>query len=253
MDAKRIVGQDWRDAGAYAPLLEADRPLFAWEWLRRDPRYAEAAAVSEANPAYSGGAARFGLLSFEDPALSVPHARPLWGARADPYVLAVGLRGDREPGDRFDARRFGALATIAADEREDHLLLSDGLRAVRLDGPAGAFKAGPRCLAYRLHGIAAAQRPLLTLRRFLALCRRGRFSRLLHRREPRARRWILMLRAYDALSCGATQRDIAEQLFSRSAGAPRWRSREASVRSQAQRLVRSVREFSSGGYRKLLR
>ena len=35
---------DWRDAAAYEPLLEADRSLIAWEWLRRDRGYREAAA-----------------------------------------------------------------------------------------------------------------------------------------------------------------------------------------------------------------
>jgi hypothetical protein len=36
VEAKGPSGFDWRDAAAYAPLLEADRSLFAWEWLRRD-------------------------------------------------------------------------------------------------------------------------------------------------------------------------------------------------------------------------
>jgi hypothetical protein len=30
---------EWHDAAAYAPLLEADHSLFAWEWLRRDPAW----------------------------------------------------------------------------------------------------------------------------------------------------------------------------------------------------------------------
>jgi hypothetical protein len=62
-----------------------------------------------------------------------------------------------------------------------------------------------------------------------------------------------MLRAHDALVAGATQRDIAHVLFSRSAAEPRWRSRESSVRAQAQRLVRSARQLSRGAYRLLLR
>lgn len=30
---------DWRDAGAYAPILAGGRPALAWELLRRDPAY----------------------------------------------------------------------------------------------------------------------------------------------------------------------------------------------------------------------
>jgi hypothetical protein len=127
------------------------------------------------------------------------------------------------------------------------------LRSVRLDGPSGAFSDGRACLRYLIEGMAGAEPRLLTLRRFLALCRGGRFSSLLHPREPRARRWILMLRAWDGILTGAHQRQIAQELLSRSVSESRWRSREPSVRSQAQRLVRSAREFANGHYRALLR
>jgi hypothetical protein len=62
----------------------------------------------------------------------------------------------------------------------------------------------------------------------------------------------MMLRAWDALRSGAAQREIAEVLLSRSAGEPRWRVREPSVRLQAQRLVRSARAMAAGGYCALL-
>jgi hypothetical protein len=62
----------------------------------------------------------------------------------------------------------------------------------------------------------------------------------------------MMIRAADALAAGAGQREIAEVLLSRSVGEPRWRGREPSIRSQAQRLVRSARLMAAGGYRSLL-
>jgi hypothetical protein len=246
---------DWRDAAAYAPLLGADRSLFAWEWLRRDPRYIEAAAgaVSTNGRRSASAAAGFGLVEFEPPHLTVPDARPLWISRVHPYVLPV-MRGRASgPRDRFDLERFRTIAKVAASEEGGHLLLSDGLHTLRLDGPPGTFRGPPVCLRYLLEGLQAAESPLLTLRRFLVLCRRGRFSRALHPHEPRARRWILMLRAYDALAAGARQREIAEALLGRSTGEPLWRSREPSLRSQVQRLVRSARTLAGGDYRMLLR
>jgi hypothetical protein len=60
------------------------------------------------------------------------------------------------------------------------------------------------------------------------------------------------LSQWDTLTAGADQREIAQELLSPTAGVPRWRSRESSVRSQAQRLVRSARGFAAGGYRALL-
>lgn len=242
---------DWRDPRAYAPLLKADRSLVAWEWLRRDPLY----AAADAGAHRAGGASsarRFGLVRFEPCERRVPDARPLWTSSACPYVLNVVSAGDAGPQDAVDVDRFAGLVTIARDEAGEHLLLSDGLRMLRIDSPAGTFGRGPKRLCYRLDGIASAQRPLLTLRRFLALCSTGSFARSLHCSEPRARRWVLALRTHDALAAGASQRDIAHALLSPTAGEPRWRSRESSIRSQAQRLVRSARDLAAGGFRRLL-
>lgn len=246
---------DWRDAGAYAPLLRADRSLVAWEWLRRDARYASAAAEARCtrHEHSRSSAARFGLVEFEPCERRVPDARPVWASSIYPYVLNAAATGGARPQDAFDIERFADLATLGRDQFGEHLLLSDGLRALRIDAPPGTFERGPKRLCFLLEGIAAAQGPLLTLRRFLALCSTGTFARSLHRSEPRARRWVLALRAYDALLAGAGQRDIAQELLSRTAGEPRWRSRESSIRSQAQRLVRSARDFAAGGFRLLLK
>lgn len=247
--------EDWRDGAAYAPLLAAERSLFAWEWLRRDVRYG---AAAERSLSTCGGARRedpaaaaFGLVAFEDPRLGVPDARPLWRAEVHPQVLGVE-RSVRNIGeDAFPLDRLSEVAILIPAGNREHLLLSDGFRGVRLDAPRGAFGPGA-VLRYQLHGVASLEPQLLTLRRLLALCRTGRFSRTLHPRERRARRWILMLRAWDALASGACQREIAGELLSRSVKSPCWRSREPSRRSQAQRLVRSARAFGSGAYRGLL-
>jgi hypothetical protein len=243
---------DWRDAAAYAPLHDAERSMFAWEWLRRDPGYRSAARACSTAVERKSLAARFGLIDFEPAHLPVPRARPLWRAEVHPFVLAVRSDPARSRGEEIDLRQFEAFARFEEEAGALHLLLSDGFRSIRIDAPRGTFADGPAYLAYRIGGLASAERQLLTLRRFLALCRTRRFSRALHAPEPRSRRWIMMLRASDALAAGAGQREIAEVLLSRSAGEPRWRSREPSVRSQAQRLVRSTRLMAAGGYRTLL-
>lgn len=254
MEARSASGFDWRDAAAYAPLLAADRSLFAWEWLRRDSHYRAAAERSVASARREdSAAAAFGLVAYECPDRAVPNARPLWRSDIHPQVLSVESVEAARPEDHFDLGRMGDLATVVSGSHGEHLLLSDGLRMVRLDGLCGVFSRGPACLRYRIEGLAAAEPRLLTLRRLLALCRTGRFARSLHAAEPRARRWVLMLRTWDALAAGADQRQIAEILLGRSAAEPRWRSREPSLRSQAQRLVRSARSFAAGHYRTLLR
>lgn len=258
MQSESGYGPDWREAAAYAPLLDADRCLFAWEWLRRDPAYRSAAERALSRQPRSRGAglqaADFGLVAFEPPGVAVPHARPMWTSEVLPAVLRVeAARPAQTAADTVDIQSLQGFAQLIAGSAVDHLLLSDGFRAIRIDGPKDTFTGGPSSLRYAIEGLAAAEAPLLTLRRFLALCRTGGFARSLHRREARARRWILLLRARDAEAAGADQRQIAAVLFSRSAGDPCWRTREPSVRSQVQRLVRSARLFAaSGGYRTLL-
>lgn len=254
MQAKLGSRFDWRDAAAYAPLLGADRSLFAWEWLRRDPQYRAAARRAQAHglALEEQAAARFGLVAFEHPGLTVPDARPLWRAAIHPRVLGVEP-GAGAPEDSFLLERLSRYATLVAGGESQHLLLSDGLRTIRLDAPAGTFGPAPVFLRYRLQGLASAREPLLTLKRFLALARSGAFARSLHPHEPGARRWILILRARDALLAGAGQRQIAQALLSLSVGEPRWRVREPSVRLQAQRLLRCAARFGNGAYRCFLR
>ena len=253
------LAPDWRDAAAYAPLLDADRSLFAWEWLRRDRHYRAAAerafeADGSRGPIGPGEAPeRWGLHAFEPPGLTAPDARPVWRAEVHPYVLGVEA-GPPDGEDVFDLERFSAISRLvtAADDRA-HLLISDGIRTIRIDVLSGSVKDGPARLHYLLAGFASAEKPLLALRRLLMLWRTGRFSAALHAAEARARRYVLMLRAHDALAAGADQRQIAALLLSEDAGEPRWRSRSPSLRSQVQRLVRGARRMASGGYLELLR
>jgi hypothetical protein len=243
-------GADWRDGEAYAPLLGADRSIFAWEWLRRDPDYRRA-ALGTADPA-AAAAARWGLQRFENPSCAAPGARPVWRADDHPPVLKALARGEAPPGDAIDLFGLGGLATYVADAEGEHWLLSDGLRAVRVDILEGSAAEGPVGLQYLLAGRTSAKAPLLALRRLLSLVEDESFSRTLHPREPKARRWILALRVHDALATGNGQREIAAGLLSDSAAEPRWRVNAASIRSQVQRLVRSARALALGGYRSFL-
>lgn len=249
---------DWRDAAAYAPLLEADRSVFAWEWLRRDPGYRPAAERALERPSGPVGgesldAARWGLLAFEAPQLGAPAARPMWRAEVHPYVLGADAAPAAEACDSFEFARLRAITTlITASDRREHLLISDGFRTIRLDILSGSLRQGPVCLRYRLSGFASVERPLLTLRRLLALWRTRRFAAGLHPAEARARRTVLMLRAHDALASGATQREIAAELLSGEAGEARWRTRVPSLRSQVQRLVRGALRLAAGGYLEFL-
>src|SRR5687767_14146164 len=86
---------DWRDASAYEALLHADRACFAWEWLRRDPRYRAAAvrdrATGQSSTCHDKSGA-WGLHAFEPPDLDFRSARPVWTASSyDKVVVADAL------------------------------------------------------------------------------------------------------------------------------------------------------------------
>lgn len=248
---------DWRAAAAYAPLLAADRSILAWEWLRRDPGYFEAAAraLGQGSGAPLDSrcdAGKWGLHAFEPADLAAPAARPVWRSGVHPYVLEADALPTGDARNLFELARLAGISTIVGDGRQEHLLFSDGLRAIRIDLLSGSVRRGPVRLQYRIAGLAGAERPLLTLRRLLALWRTGRFSAQLHPVEARAARFVLMLRAHDALAAGATQREIAAELLSAEAGEPRWRVRAPTVRSRVQRLVRNARAMAAGGYLALL-
>lgn len=239
---------NWRETAAYAPLLAAGRPAFAWEWLRRDSGYRQA-ALGRAGPPASA----WGLHEFEPPEQDFRSARPMWRRSAWPLVLeADALDGGPEL-ERLDISGLRRLVSVRRSDGAEHLLLSDGAHSIRLDLLSGTLLEGPTLLRYRIAGLTGTAGPLLALRQLLALSSTGTFSKPLHRPERRAARWILVLRAFDAMSSGADQRAIAEILLDRRAGLARWRIAEPSLRSRAQRLVREARRMASGGYRDLLR
>lgn len=243
-------GADWEDAETYAPLLGADRSIFAWEWLRRDPGYRSAAEAARARASHGeADASPWGLHRFEDPDLAAPVARPVWRASHHNLVVAARAAPAMSAAEAVDLMECaGLVLSMGGRGQGEAWLFSDGLRAVRLDLEAGTGTCGPVELHFRLFGRAALQGPLLTLRRLVALIETGRFSRTLHPFEAKARRWVLALRANDALVAGASQRDIASELLRAEVGGTRWRVEAASVRSQAQRLVRAVRGFTNGGW-----
>lgn len=249
---------DWTSVQDYLFLRAARRRAFAWEWLRRTPSYRETALAALQHRRSAArledlAAAQWNLHAFEDPRLDSRHARPVWMAEADPFVLHCTAVGSAEGADSIDIARHNHLARVIAAPAHDRVLLSDGLRSIRLDIAGDRVGSGAFILHYDLFGVRSLERPLVTLRRLMALLQLGRFSPALFPADARARRLILMLRTFDALQAGASQRHIARILLdSAAAGMPRWRLETPSLRSQAQRLAASARRLAGGGFWRLL-
>ena len=161
-----------------------------------------------------------------------------------------------EPSDPDSIRteRLAPWLAIATDcEGREHAVLSDGWHRIRIDVEEGSIAREEAVLLhYRLLGVASAETRILPLRRFLELCRHGRFARSLFPPDPRVERWLTVLRVHDALAAGASQREIGAALFGEDRFLLDWTDGTDSLRSRVRRLVREARRMAGGGYRHLL-
>lgn len=194
-----------------------------------------------------------GFTFAEQPEVEAPDARIIWRADLDPGALSV-LAVPAEAGhpDAIDASALTPWLTVVRDANGEHAVLSDGWHHIRIDIALGSLAAGgPVVLHYDLHGIASAQSKILPLRRLLDLCRHRRFSHALYPPDRRLDRLIQALRVHDAVTAGASQREIAQVLFGPAVDDASGR-RSDSLRSRVRRLVADARVLARGGYRVLM-
>lgn len=236
---------DWRDASAYRLLAGADRTLLCWEWLRRSADY-------RADLAAGRGSERWGLVCFEDADRAVPFARPMWSASRFDGVLRARASTWPDDADAFRVSRYQAIVTLVSAGEGQHVLLSDGLQSLRLDVAGVPLEQGPILLSYVLRGFDQLTRPLVTLNRLRRFVQTGRIEPQ-RRSAHRQAREIMLLRAWDAIEAGASQRDIAGALFGGDAGSHGWRINDPSLRLRAQRLAKSARVMAAGNFWDLLR
>ena len=224
----------------YDPLRSLERHAFAWEWLRRHSGYQRAWQRRDSNP---GACRKFGLVEFIEPELRAGIARPIWHREVDPFVLvAEALDRAPPPNDGLDLLDLVSVTSIAIGEDDcEHILLSDGRYALRLDIAAGSLIGAPALLAYHLTGQLSAAKPAWTLRQLTALTTRGARPRDPSPRTGPVDRWVLELRVADGLQAGASQREIAAHLFPKLMTPGPWRVANPTIRLRVQRVVRRAR------------
>lgn len=181
-------------------------------------------------------------------------SRLFWHTDVDPSVVVA----EAEPvpsshADAFDIARFGDRAVLITDGHGRELvLLTDGVGEIQLDVRGGTLAAGPVRLRYRVEGLAHVDAKLRTLTRLSALCRLGRFPKSLFPPETAAAKWANALQAFDGMTAGASQREIAAVLFGERLVREEWNGRSDFLRLRVQRLLAYARRMVDGGYRSLL-
>ncbi len=187
----------------------------------------------------------------EDASIPACRARIFFDAATDPSVLACDVAGEDPSG--FDVATVGCFsAVLRGHDPLEHVLLSDGLRRLRLDVRGGTVTRGPVVLRFAFDGLGAIDAPLLTLRRLVAFDRRGAMPLGLYRKDRPPDRWIAALRADDAQRSGASQRDVAQLLFGADRVREAWPGPSDYLRSQVRRLLRFGVRMREGGWRTLL-
>jgi hypothetical protein len=182
----------------------------------------------------------------------------VWDACIDPDTLSVAaLPVDPEDDDRFDPERFSRWLMVVTDARgREHAVLSDGYRRIRIDISEGSLVAGhPVMLHFSLTGVIChgMEARVMPLRRLGGLLRTGRFLPSLFPEDRRLAKMIAVLRVADALKSGASQREIAVEMFGEERIPRDWRNVSDSLRSRVRRLVRTAGIMSAGGYRRIMR
>lgn len=187
----------------------------------------------------------------EHPAIPAWRARIFFDAATDPSVLPCEVLGEDPLG--FDLTATGCFsAVLRGKDPLEHVLLTDGLRRLRLDVRGGTVTQVPVRLRFMFDGLRAVDARLLTLRRLVAFDRRGLMPKSLFATDQRAGRWVASLRADDARRSGASQRDVAELLFGAERTRADWAGASDYLRSQVRRLLRFGASMRKGRWRELL-
>ncbi|WP_066827731.1 DNA -binding domain-containing protein [Sphingomonas mali] len=166
-------------------------------------------------------------------------------------VRAVPVEGS-DP-EAIDLARLTRWATIVRGGGREHVALSDGWHRIRIDVVEGTLvEEGPARLDYLLSGLTTVDAHVLTLRRMLGLWRTGRFVRMLFPKEPGLPRRLETLRVGDAITAGASHREMAAALYGDALVRAEWKGRSDFLMSRVRRRAAEARAMAAGGWRALL-
>jgi hypothetical protein len=174
-------------------------------------------------------------------------------AASDVSVLNVEVLGHASSESfAFDLAALPLAVTVVTGEAGERVALCDGYRRIGLEVTRGSLLQGPVRARFVLDHAAGIDKRIVTLRRLVMLLETGKFPKSLFQRESRASRWLMALRAHDAMVAGASQREIAEELFNSLYRGAHWKTDADFLRLRVNRLLRLARRMA-GEYRMLLR
>lgn len=246
----------------YAHLDRADTADLAWEWLRRDVAYRQLIPSSSRRGPFGcqlfpiateDVQRRWGCLNVTAADRCADGNQLLWSAAVDPSIMALAaLPASTPAGTAFDLADWGDRLTIVRGSLAEHVLVRPGRGQFRFDVCSGTILNGPVRLFVdaTIEDTAAVTAARLT-------CFRNALSQYpADRSTPRHSRahvrQVAALRTFDALTDGASIRDVAITLFGESRVRTEWLDPSEAMKSTCRRLIALARRMSDGGYKSLL-
>ena len=249
------MDDSWACSAAYVYALHLDPSARAWEYLRRNPRYARDWMRYRRSPSHRI-AARWGLEALVDPRLDARQVSPVWTMRASPEISLVRdempqVEERQAAPDLFSFWRIAGSKSLFRDGRGVRLVVCSSAKAVQLR-LGGGLSEGDR-FAYQIPAGAADCAAWTALSGFRALMpvsrdreaslsvRPGRVD-IFHARA---------LQVLDGLAAGASQRELGGGIFGAAAVARGWQP-DGALRAQVRYLIRRARALVEEEYRSLV-
>ena len=245
----------WTCCAAYVYAVHLEPASRAWEYLRRNPRYARD-WMRFRRGASQRIAARWGLAVLIDPRLDAREASPVWAIAAPAPVRLVrdeyrSAEGRGTPVDQFSIWHLAGRKSLFSDGADFQLMLRSSWQGVQLH-VADSLCAGD-LFAYQIPAGAAQGAALRTVAAFHALhsVPSGGRQRLAERPGRTDLFHARALQVLDGLTAGASQRELATAIFGDAAVARGWRP-DGALRAQVRYLIRRARTLMAGEYRYLI-
>lgn len=263
---------EWRNASAYDYTNSLPGPGWAWEFLRRDPRFRSSVGrltQGSMKIAKRGCTIRiaadataiqtlmdWGILFFDDLDKTAEDALVFWRPRDCPFVVpvwAIEVDGAARE-DCFGLSQIGCRkAVLVTPEDSMHLLLTEAGRAIQLIWKGADVLKDRLVLAAPIELFSGTERGRLAMQRLWALQRRRSIPRHLFGHHPGSERLQMALQALDGRLAGASWRQVAAAIFGEDRTAEAWTSDSRWLLDKTRRLFWQGEAYMKGRYREFLR
>jgi len=252
---------DWRDPENYRWMASLPRTAWAWEFLRRNPKYgSDYASHLAGHPADNEpdhlGALPWGLLRFENPMNDARSAAVLWQMKTCRDVLPLAAAKMR-PGTAVETLDLSklhcrtAVYDFGVEERQEILLAQEG-RSLQLSVFGSIPLSEALLLTPALPEVRFSKARLQAVKRLADVVKHGWLRPSLYRRERQSARLARVVQALDGWLAKAPQREIAASLFSKDRVDRDWQDPRNHLRDHVRRAVAYGRELMDTRYRRFL-